>query len=198
MPRGQHIQLILIAVQLPIHNPKAHPAHKTQYRANPIIPHQQRIIGKIHKRLSERRADRRHKQVKAHHKTAHVAGGFGERVFQRGDAREDFRNSNEDVRACLRPDVDFDDGVAGSSVVAAVGLPVDILLEDGGPDHGCCAGEKPERDFLDGGEVDAHFPQARVDEAVDDRDQDDQSEGVEVGEDVVGDVVERHSGRLRG
>jgi len=47
----------------------------------------------------------------SHDKGAHVLGRFGEGVFEGGDGGEDLGEREENVGACLGPDVDGD-GVA--------------------------------------------------------------------------------------
>lgn len=73
---------------------------------------------------------------------------------------------------------------------------VDVVLRDGGADHAAPSEEETGRDALEWGELDAHAAEARVDEFVHDRDEDDEGEGVEVVDDVVGDAAETHGGCL--
>lgn len=72
------------------------------------------------------------------------------------------------------------------------------MLDDSGPDHGGAAGEETGGDPLDGGEADSLLAQGGVDEEIADGDEDDQREGIQVGENVVGNAVQRHGGGLRG
>jgi len=104
-------------------------------------------------------------------------------------------------------------------VGAGVGFLVDVDLDDHGPEHGGCAKEETKGDALDGGEAVASAAEELegkgmsvgcrsvvmrknatygVQDKVADWDEDDQSEGVEVVEDVVGDAVESHDGCLAG
>ena len=71
-------------------------------------------------------------------------------------------------------------------------------MDDTGPDHGGATGEEARCDFLNGGEVDLVFAEEGVDEEIAHGDENDESERVKVGEDVVGDTVELHHGGLRG
>lgn len=73
---------------------------------------------------------------------------------------------------------------------------VDVVLDDGGPYHGGAADEEAGGDFADGCEADAGFAEGRVDEEVVEGDEYEEGEGVEVGEDVVGDAVALHDGCL--
>jgi len=78
------------------------------------------------------------------------------------------------------------------------GICSHVGLDDGGPDHSRRAGVEAPRDFLDRGEVDAASAEEGVDDAIADGDKDDEGEGIQVGEDVVGDAVELHDGGLGG
>jgi len=46
------------------------------------------------------------------------------------------------------------------------------------------------------GEVDSQTAETRVDEEIADRDEDDQSEGIQVGQDIIGKAVGLHGGSL--
>lgn len=78
------------------------------------------------------------------------------------------------------------------------GVSLHVGLDDGGPDHGRRAGVEAPGDLLDRGEADAALAEEGVDEAIADGDEDDEGEGVQVGEDVVGEAVEFHDGGLGG
>lgn len=69
---------------------------------------------------------------------------------------------------------------------------VDIVLHDRGPDHPGGTREEAERNSLNGREIDAPAAECRVEEDVEDGDEDDEREGVEVGQHVVRDAVHRH------
>ena len=72
-----------------------------------------------------------------------------------------------------------------------------VGLNDSCPDHGQCTKEETTGDSLDGGEVDTGLAKCWVDDRVHDWDQDDQSKGIQVGKNVVGESVQRHNGGLR-
>ena len=89
------------------------------------------------------------------------------------------------------------------------------MLENGGPDHGGGAREEAERDLLERREVQAHAAEEGINlydvingvlgprslckthEEIADGDENDEREGVKVGEDVVRDTVEDHRSSLR-
>ncbi len=98
----------------------------------------------------------------------------------------------------MNPDVDGRRLFARVGRRAARAEPVDVGLYHGGADHGKGAHEEPERDTFEGSETNAGLAQGRVQQVVEDGDEDDQREGVEVGEDVVRDTVQLHGCGLRG
>lgn len=118
-------------------------------------------------------------------------------ILQGGDTGEDLGEGDEDVAAGLGPDGDVDAQAAlRGGVVAALGFLVEVVLQDAGPDHGASGDEVARCDAADGGDVEAELAQGRVDQGVEEGDHDDQGEGVQVGQDVVGDAAETHCGGL--
>ena len=89
-------------------------------------------------------------------------------------------------------------GFGARSIGPAFGLLVDVCLDDASPDHSRRASVEAPRNLLDGREVDLHLSQPGPEEKVTDENQDDECEGVEVGEDVVGEAVESHDSGLGG
>ena len=71
---------------------------------------------------------------------------------------------------------------------------VNELLKDGGVQHGESGDEETGVDTLDGREVDSELPETGVDEVVEDWDEDDDGDGVQVLDQVVGSSVQGHSG----
>jgi hypothetical protein len=66
---------------------------------------------------------------------------------------------------------------------------VDVVLQDGSPDHAPCTSEESEADLLDRGEPDASTAQGWVDEEIADWNSDNEGERVKVGDDVIRDAV---------
>jgi hypothetical protein len=95
----------------------------------------------------------------------------------------------------LNPDVEGGNvglGVASCGGGTANGEVVDLPLDDSSAHHGEGTAHETGKDTLDGREVDAGATESRVDEDVHDGDEDDEREGVEVGENVVGKTVGVH------
>lgn len=67
-----------------------------------------------------------------------------------------------------------------------------------GPNHGSGTSDETESDLPERAEVDATTTEERVEEQIAEGDEDDEGEGVEIREDVVGDAMERHRRGLRG
>ena len=186
--------MILLEIQAPIHKPKADTANKRDDRHGAIIPHQQRISRHAYESFADSGRNGGREERDGHDERAHVDGGFGEGVFERGDGGEDLGDGDQDVGACLCPDVDVDCGAGflavaaegggerAGGVVATDGFLVDVGLDYGGPDHGGAAGEETCCDLcgvllvgvrkggskkvrtLDGREVDLGLAESWVDE----------------------------------
>lgn len=120
------------------------------------------------------------------------------RRTESSDTCEDLAQRNENVRSCLRPDVDGGDpGIASSSFISTWTSLVDVVLKDSSPDHGTGTCEEAKCHTIKRREVDAQFAKEWVDNQVADWDKDEESEWVEVGEDVVGEAVGGERGSLR-
>lgn len=77
-------------------------------------------------------------------------------------------------------------------VFAAGSELVDVVLGHSGDDHAGACDCETSSDTLQRCEVETHAAEAGVDEPVENGDEDDQGEGVEVVDNVVGDTVESH------
>ena len=136
--------------------------------------------------LTERTRNRTHKQEQTHNQTPHTLRRLRKRILQPRNTRKYLRQRNQHVRACLYPHIQGarDTVTIGvftraCAISAWVGF-VEVVLEDGCPDHGCCAGEEARCDLFDGCEADTVTLEEWVDELVADGDEDDECEGVEV------------------
>lgn len=66
------------------------------------------------------------------------------------------------------------------------------MLQDGGPDHGCHAGEETCGDLLDGAKIDAGLAKSRIEEDVAEWNENDERERIEIVKDVVWKAIQRH------
>jgi hypothetical protein len=73
---------------------------------------------------------------------------------------------------------------------------IDIVLNNSSPDHGSGTGKEPRSDPLDRGEVYAYPAEARVEEEVEDRYENNQRKRVKIVDDIVGNAIGHHSGGL--
>ena len=206
----QHVELVIIGIKLSELEPEDRSTHERQHSHGAIVPDKKGISAERDKCLTNSSRDSRHEEGESLNKGSHVARGFGESVFERRDASEDLRDGDENISTGLSPDIDVDcwashgtvaaerSGEETRGVVPAHRFLVDVVLDDGCPDHGQSAGVETCSDFLDGAEVDLHLSQDRVEPEIADWDEDDECEGIEVGEDVIGETVQGHNSGLRG
>lgn len=103
----------------------------------------------------------------------------------------------------MNPDVNFRIehvivGIAaGCSLVAARVELVDVVLRHTCGDHSQTGHDESTSHALDGRKLDTSFAKSRVDEEVEDRDHDDNGDGVEILDQIVRGAVKIHSCRLR-
>lgn len=81
--------------------------------------------------------------------------------------------------------------IAERSFVARASA-VDEVLDNGCVGHGQGSDPEAESDTVDGREVDLELAHQRVDEAVQDGDEDDDGDGIEVLHEIVGNTVSLH------
>lgn len=195
---GKHVEAILLLVRRALMEPEQHTSNKRQNSNGSVVPHQQRVLRQRDKRLTKRVGERRHEVPVGCNKRSHVLGGLGEGELQTGNRCENLGETDEHVRNGLRPHVDGRESVARVHVLAALAGRIDVVLDDSGADHGEGREQETECDTLDGRELDAGLAKCGVEEVVDNGDEDDERDGVQVGDDVVGDTVTLHGGGLGG
>ena len=193
---GKHVEDVLLLVRRALMEPKQRTSNKRQDSNGGVVPNKERVLGQRDKRLAKRVGKRRHEMPVRSNKRPHVLGSLGEGKLQTGDGCENLGETDEHVWNGLRPHVDGRKGVARVHVLAALSGGVDVVLDDGGTDHGEGGEQETECDTLDGCELDAGLAERGVQEVVDNGDEDDERDGVQVGDDVVGDTVTLHSGGL--
>lgn len=205
----QLVELVFFLVKLAELDVEAGTSEDGKTSDNGVVHDQVGVFGERGEGLAEGGGKGGHEEGDGLDHGTHALGRLGVGVLQRGDGGKDLGEGNEHIGTRLGPDVDGDlgalNGLAGlvelagevaGRVLAAHGALVDVVLDDGGPDHGRGTGEEAGGNLLDGGEFDAGLAEGRVDEEIVDGDEDKEGEGVEVGEDVVGDAVALHDGGL--
>ena len=197
MASWQHVKTILILVELAVLEPEANATNERKNSHRTVVPDEQRVLRQRDKGLAERSRKGSHEQSKSGNERTHVLWRLGETILERGDGGEDLRDGDQDVSTSLRPDVDRSWLFALGSLAAARRLLVDVSLYDRSPDHGHGAEEETDGDLLDRSESDAGLAESRVEEEVANGNEDDEREGIEVLEDIVGQAVELHRSSLR-
>ena len=201
----EHVPLVLIGVEVAEAEPEGDTTNSGNAGNNGVVPDEERVAGQRGEGLADGGGDGGHEQVDGHDEGLHVLGGLGVGVLVGGDVGEDLSQTDEDVGQRLGPDVDGSGraGVAvGETVVdvpATLGVHlVDVVLHDSGGDHGKGGNGETGCHTLDGGEGNAELAETRVEDVVDDGDHDDDGDGVEVLENVVGGAVTLHGTGLGG
>ena len=168
-----------------------------------VHPHDGRVPRGGDEGLVQGGADGVGEEVEGLHEGFHARRRFRVRVFQPRHGDEDLRDADEDVGGRLHGDVHVV-GQRGGAVQArgaaarvavARARGVDDVLDDGGVGEAEGGEDEADGDAGDGLELDARAAQGRVDEAVEDGDEDDDGDGVEVLHQVVRHAVAFH---LRG
>ena len=193
----KHVENVLLPVGRTLVEPEQDSTNHRQDSDDTVVPHEQRVLRERNKRLANSVGEGRHEVPVRSDEGAHVLRRLGEREFQTGDGREDLGETDEYVGHSLCPDVDRRGVVARVHLIAARTGLVDVVLDDSRRHHGEGREHEAERNALDGREADAGLAQRRVEEVVDNGDEDDERDGVEVGDDIVGDAVTGHGRGLR-
>lgn len=120
----------------------------------------------------------------SHNETAHVLRRLAESVFETCNRGEDFRECDEAVWHGLNPDVDR---AAAGIILADNTGAVDVDLNNAGRDHGSGCNHESHRNTLDGREANSGLAKSGIEEGVDQGDEEDQGQGVEVVDQIVGD-----------
>lgn len=188
----QHVQGILLGVEFAEVEPEGNAAGGREHRHDAVVPHQQGVLRQGDETLGDGAGEGSHEQVDGHDEAAHVVWGLGECVFERGDGCHDFREADQHVRHGLHPHIDrgWARAVRISGVVAAGREPVDVHLNDARGDHGHTGQREPKSDTLDRCKVDAGLAERWVNDEVHQWDKDDDTDGIEVLDNVVGDAVQ--------
>ncbi|CAH0027857.1 unnamed protein product [Clonostachys rhizophaga] len=203
----EHVPLVLVGVEVAEGEPESNTTNEGDAGDGGVVPDEEGVAGERHEGLADGGGDGAHEEVDAHDEGLHVLGGLGEGVLVGGDVGEDLGDTDEDVGQGLGPDVDGGGGaglarlggLAVGDVPAAVGVHlVDVVLHDGGGDHGEGGDDETGGHTLDGGGGEADLAEAGVDDVVEDGDHDDDRDRVEVLDDIVGDAVELHGAGLNG
>lgn len=136
-------------------------------------------------------------------KRLHGGGSLGVGVFKTGDGEENLGNTNEDIGRGLDGNVDVvrdnlavDEGgfahVTVAGVFVARASAVDEFLDNGGVGEAERGEEEANANTGNGAELNASLAQDRVDDAVENRGEDENGDGVKVLHEIVGHAVTLH------
>jgi len=169
------IEDILLPVQSSRDDPEDDACDPSEDAHDAVIPYQQWIGRERDEGFAESGSESGHEQEHRHDEGPHVMWCLGERVLKTGDGGEDLAERDKNVCSSLNPYVEGGDLIVGTftGAVTARASLVDIMLEDGSPDHRAAAGEKSERDLLERAEVDLGATEGGVDQKIADGDEDD-------------------------
>jgi hypothetical protein len=193
----KHVQRIFLLVGRPLVEPEQDTSNEREDSDSSVVPHEQRVLRERDESLAKSIGERRHEVPVRSDERSHVLGSLCERELETSDGSENLRETDEDVWHGLGPHVDRRKGVARVHVLAALARRVDEVLDNGCSDHGEGSKDESECHALNGSEPDSSFAQSRVQEFVDDGDEDNEGDRVEIGDNVVGDTVALHGGCLR-
>jgi len=167
---------------------KVHCQQKQPNRRPRPHPHQIRVLNSRRNRLTKRRTQCISKQEQTHDQGAHVLGRSCISEFVRCDIAEAFGEGAERDVGDLQPDGKGRDtradGAACGCVAARGGL-VDAPLDDGADDGGDPGECEAECDAGYASEFDFASVKCGVDDVAEERDGNDDGQGVEVVEEVV-------------
>lgn len=193
------VELVLLPVKVLEAEPEGDTTEEGDDGDGGVVPDEEGVLGQRSPGLADGRRDGTHGQVDGHDKGLHVLGGLGESVLVRGDVGEDLSETDENVGETLSPDVDGSRTLlADGGQVAARRHLVDVVLHDGGGNHGGGGEEETSGHTLDGSEVETHLAETGVDKVIKDGDHDDDGEGVQVLDNIVGGTVQDHRTSLGG
>lgn len=158
----QHVQDVLLLVRGALVDPEEDAAHEGEDGDDGVVPHEVGVLGDGHEGLAEGVGKGGHEVPVGGHDGAHVLGRLGEGVLEPGDGGEDLGEADEDVGDRLDPHVEGRLDVAVVHVLAAGGGGVDLVLDDGGGDHGQGGEHEADGHALDRREADALLAQPGV------------------------------------
>ena len=160
-----------------------------------IHPHDVWVASGGYQSLVEGGTDGGGEKVKGLHEGLHARGCFSVGVFETSDRDEDLGQANEDVRWGLDGDVDVIGkglaigrraGWAVQRVRVARAGAIDEMLHDGSVRQANSSKEKAYRDASNGLEFNFGLAKGRVDNLIQDRNEDDDADRIEVLHEIVG------------
>jgi hypothetical protein len=169
---GKQVELILLPVHRAVREVERDTSDEGDDSHTTVVPGKVGIRGKRRESLGKRSREGGGEELDGLNERSHVLGSLGEGVLERRHGGEDLGNGDQDVHTGYGPDGDVGLILWVVRLVVA-GRLVNVVLQDGGPDHGEGTKDETGGDLLDGGEPDALLAEERVDERVHDWHDDD-------------------------
>lgn len=206
----KHVELIFLLVHGAVEEEESDTSDEGDDGDGTIVPDEMGVVGERGEGLSESSGEGGGEELNGLDERTHVLGCLGESILEGCDGGKDFGCGDEDVDTSDSPDVDGGLVIGvGWVLVEARGFVtviismkswftekenVHVVLENGSPDHGEGAENETSSDLLDGSETNATLAKSWVDERVHDGHNDDNGNGIQVGENVIGNTVKSHGG----
>jgi hypothetical protein len=196
----ERVHLVLGVVEVVEQDPDGAAGNKGCNGQTAEHPHDRGVVQQRVEGLGDGRAEGVGEQEHGLHERLHARGCLGVGVLETSDRGEDLRDTDKHVCTGLGGDMDVvalalavgvGAGRAEGLTVAGPGL-VDVVLDNGGVDHGQGTDPESGHDTVDGREVDLGLAQRGEDKLVDDRQEDNDRDRVEVLHKIIGNAVTSH------
>jgi hypothetical protein len=196
----KRVHLVLGVVEVVENDPDQAAGNEGSNGETAEHPHDRRVVQQRVERLGDGGTECVGEQEHGLNKRLHAGRCLGVGVLETGDGSEDLRDTDEHVSTGLSRNVDVvalalavgvGAGCAERLAVAGSGL-VDVVLDDGSVDHGQGTDPESNHDTVNRREVDLSLAQRGEDKLVNDRQEDDDGNGVEVLHQIVGNAVTSH------
>lgn len=197
--RLEHVPLVLLSVEMLEVEPEGSATNESDDSNDDVVPDEERVTREGGEGLADGGGKGGHEEIDRHDEGLHVVGGLGVGVLVRSDVGEDLTETDEDVRQTLSPDVDVGRLTTITvGILTAGALFINKMLHNRRRNHGESRDDETDCHTLDGGEGDTQLAEAGVKKMINEGNHDDDGDGVQVLNDIIGNTVELHGGGLSG
>jgi hypothetical protein len=164
----KHVEAIFFLVDIAVCEPEQTSRNELNQGCGNVVPDEERVFRERHKGLAQSSCNSAREQGEGLDQASHVLGCLGESIFEGCHRGEDLRACNQDVTACLRPDIDWRPAIRLSSRLfrnAYRGL-VDVMLNHRGPDHRSGSEHEARENLFDRGKTDTDLSKKGLDKEV--------------------------------
>ena len=163
---SHHVLGILKLVETAEGEPETDSSNAGKNGDDTVVPDQEWIVGKSDESLGDGGGDGVHEERDSGNEGTHVLWRLGEGVLEGGDGSHDFGKTDKSVWDNLDPDSDWSLLLTRVGLVTARRHLVDVVLGDGGGDHGHGGEEEARGDTLDWREENTHLAKSWVDDEI--------------------------------